>query len=137
MTQLVLPLNTDLSIPDGLPPWLTAFIQQAVDEHRTLAANGAHHAVSARVALLRSLLDAATRYLDAEIGIDEAAAATGRHPETIRRAVRKGALPDRRAAPRGRHRLRRGDLARLAHSSAEPYDPVADAQDIARRRRPL
>src|SRR5689334_4911932 len=91
--QLVLPLNTDLPILDGLPPWLTAFIRQAVDEHRTPAANGAHHAVSARVARLTSLLDAATRYLDTEIGIDEAAAATGRHPETIRRAVRMSRRP--------------------------------------------
>jgi len=46
-------------------------------------------------------------------------------------------IPDRRANPRGRHKIRRGDLQTLATPSARAYDPDADAQDIARLRRKL
>ncbi len=134
--QLPLPLN-EVTIPDGLPSWLVAFVRGALGENRTLADNGARQAVIARVALLTRLLEEAKRYLDAEVGIREAAAVTGRHPETIRRAVRKGVLSDHRTTPRGRHRLRRGDLEQLARPRAKAYDPIADAQDIATRRRPL
>ena len=97
----------------------------------------AGQAVTAREALLLKLVAAAQAYLDGQLTVEEAAAALGRHPETIRRAVRKGTLPDGRATPRGRHRIRRGDLDRLAAPRSGAYDPVADAQDIAGRRRPL
>lgn len=134
--QLPLPLN-DFAIPDGLPSWLEAFLHAAVRENQTLADNGALHAVSARVALLHRLVEAARNHLDGELDVEEAAAVLHRHPETIRRAVRSGVLPDRRSSPRGHHRIRRGDLEKLAHPGTGTYDPTADAQDIARRRRPL
>ncbi len=134
--QLPLPLN-DVAIPAGLPAWLATFVSKARVENQTLIENGAIHAAAARVALLNKLVAAAQEHLDGEITIEEAAALTGKHPETIRRAVRKGALPDGRANPRGRHHIRRGDLDRLAAPQREAYDPNADAQDIARRRRPL
>lgn len=142
MMQLALPftkppVSDGLALPAGFPAWLAAFVQHAVEENRTLAANAAHHAVAARVALLTALIDAAKDYLDTEIGIEEAAAVTGRHPETIRRAVRSGTLTDRRANPRGHHLLRRGDLDMLARPRRRPYDALADAQDIATRRSPL
>ena len=76
-------------------------------------------------------------HLDAEIDIHEAAREKGVHEETIRRAVRDGRIPDRRANPKGRHRVRRGDLNRVADSPAPSYDPVTDAQGIAQLRRKL
>ena len=131
------PISSTATLPHGLPPWLVAFVDEARRENRTLAENGAGQAVTAREALLLKLVAAAQAYLDGQLTVEEAAAALGRHPETIRRAVRKGTLPDGRATPRGRHRIRRGDLDRLAAPRSGAYDPVADAQDIAGRRRPL
>lgn len=131
------PLTSTATLPHGLPPWLVAFVDEALSENRTLAENGAGHAVTAREALLQKLIAAAQQYLDGQITVEEAAAILGRHPETIRRAVRKGDLPDGRTKARGRHRIRRGDLEALAAPIPGRYDPNADAQDIARRRRPL
>ena len=131
------PISSTATLPHGLPPWLVAFVDEARRENRTLAETGAGQAVTAREALLLKLVAAAQAYLDGQLTVEEAAAALGRHPETIRRAVRKGTLPDGRATPRGRHRIRRGDLDRLAAPRSGAYDPVADAQDIAGRRRPL
>src|SRR5882724_12026620 len=121
--------SVDLPLPDGLPPWLAAFVLQAQRETDTLRENGAEQAAAARLALLRKLVAAAAAHLDAEINIHEAAREKGVHAETIRRAVRGGRIPDRRANPKGRHRVRRGDLHTLATPPAHPYDPDADAQD--------
>ena len=129
--------TTGLDLPPGLPPWLAAFINEAQRETGTLRENGAEQAAAARTALLRRLLDAARTWLDAEIDIHEAAQEKGVCEETIRRAVREGRIPDRRANPRGRHRVRRGDLERVADAPAGPYDPVTDAQSIAQLRRKL
>src|SRR2546430_9305506 len=124
-----------LNLPAGIPSWLAAFVREARRETDTLRENGAGQAATARVALLRKLLAAAQAYLDADLDAGEAAHETGRCEETIRRAVRGGAIPDRRANPKGRHRVRRGDLHKLATPPTHPYDPNADAQDIARLRR--
>ena len=132
--QLPLPLN-DVTIPAGLPAWLVTFVTKARAENQTLIENGAGHAAAARVALLNRLITAAQEHLDGEITVEEAAAMTGKHPETIRRAVRKGALPDDRSKPRGRMRIRRGDLELLAGPRTKGYDPIADAHGIAQRRR--
>ena len=126
---------TGLDLPPGLPPWLAAFIAEAQRETDTLRENGVEQAAAARTALLRKLIAAARAWLDAEIDIHEAAREEGVCEETIRRAVRNGRIPDRRPNPKGRHRVRRGDLERIADSPARPYDPDADAQDIARLRR--
>jgi len=131
------PLISTATLPHGLPPWLVAFVDEALRENQTLAENGAQQAVTAREALLQRLVAAGQKYLDGEISVEEAATILGRHPETIRRAVRRGALPDSREKPRGRVRIRRGDLDALAAPRVSRYDPNADAQDIARRRRPL
>ena len=127
---------TNLS-PDGLPSWLAAFVREALQETDTLRENGAEQAAAARAALLRKLLGAAYAWLDAELDPHEAAQETGRCEETIRRAVRAGAIPDRRANPRGRHRIRRGDLQTVAPPESRPYDATADAQSIAQLRRKL
>ena len=81
--------------------------------------------------------DAVNDELDEEIDIHEAAREKGVCEETIRRAVRDGRIPDRRANPKGRHRVRRGDLNRVAETPGLPYDPVTDAQGIAQLRRKL
>ena len=112
-----------------------AFVADALVENDTLAQNGASQAVTARIALLERLLVALRRFLNDEITVDEAAALTGRHPETIRRALRSGSLPDRRANPRSHYRVRRSDLAAFASSDSQPDDPRADAQDIAQQKR--
>jgi hypothetical protein len=121
----------------GLPPWLGAFVRDAMQETGTLRENGAEQAAVARTALLRKLLGAARAWLDAELDLHEAAQETGRCEETIRRAVRAGTIPDRRANRRGRHRIRRGDLPSVATPKRPPYDPIADAQSIAQLRRRL
>jgi len=125
----------DLGLPEGTPPWLAAFILEAQRETDTLRDNGAEQAAAARTALLKKLVAAAQSYFDTELDAAEAASETGRCEETIRRAVRDGTIPDRRANPKGRHRVRRGDLQKLAAPPTGPYDPGADAQDIARLRR--
>jgi hypothetical protein len=48
-----------LDLPDGIPPWLAAFVLEAQRETDTLRDNGAEQAAAARVALLRKLLTAA------------------------------------------------------------------------------
>src|SRR6266851_8336009 len=110
----------DLPLPEGLPPWLAVFVLEAQRETETLRDNGAEQAAAARLALLRKLLTAAAAQLDEEIDIHEAAHEKGVCEETIRRAVRDGRIPDRRANPKGRHRVRRGDLDRVADSPARP-----------------
>ena len=124
-----------LPLPDGLPPWLAAFISEALRETDTLRENGADQAASARMALLKKLVAAAAAWLNAELDTVTAAEETGRCEETIRRAVRDGAIPDSRANRKDHIRVRRGDLQKLAASQPGPYDPSADAQDIARLRR--
>ena len=124
-----------LSVPADLSPWLAAFITEALRETDTLRDNGADAAVAARDALLRKLVTAASTFLDATIDTHQAARELGRSEETVRRAVRAGTLPDHRANPRGRHRVRRGDLQMLVTARTGSYDASADAQDIARLRR--
>src|SRR2546426_479585 len=130
-------LRLALDLPGGLPPWLTAFVLEAQRETDALRENGAEQAAAARLALLRKLITAAAAQLDEEIDIHEAAREKGVCEETIRRAVRDGRIPDRRANPKGRHRVRRGDLNRVAESPGPPYDPITDAQGIAQLRRKL
>ena len=121
--QLPLPLN-DVAIPDGLPPWLVAFVSEAVRENRTLAENGADQAVTARAALLQKLVAAAQAHLETEMSVEQAACLLGRHPETVRRALRKGTLPDSRTKSRGRYRIRRGDVELLAAFAPSPRHPA-------------
>src|SRR5437867_2788708 len=91
--------SMDLPIPEGLPPWLAAFVLETQRETDTLRENGAEQAAAARTALLKKLVAAAQAYLDTELDAGEAASETGRCEETIHRAVRDGTIPDRRANP--------------------------------------
>ena len=69
-----------------------------------------------------------------ETAYHEAVIETGRGKDTVTKKA--SCLCDLvigaygRTTPRGRLRIRRGDLASLAGPPAERYDPVADAQDI-------
>ena len=130
-------ISLGLELPKGTPPWLAAFVLEAQRETDALRENGAEQAAAARLALLRKLITASAAQLDEEIDIHEAAREKGVCEETIRRAVRDGLIPDRRANPKGRHRIRRGDLNRVAETPGPPYDPVTDAQGIAQLRRKL
>ena len=129
------PPHPDVELPAGLAPWLETFVREALRDTYVLRENGADEAAAARSALINKLLAAASGWLDAEIDVAEAAQTTGLCEESIRRAVREGFLPDRRANLRGKHRIRRGDLQKFATRRGRSYDPNADAQDIARRRR--
>ena len=103
-----------LELPKGTPHWLAAFVLEAQRETETLRDNGADQAAAARTALLKKLVAAAQAYFDTELDAGEAAIETGRCKETIRRAVRDGTVPDRRANPKGRHRARRASRKRVA-----------------------
>jgi hypothetical protein len=129
------PTSNIPDLPEGLPPWLAAFVLKALHETDALRENGAEQAASARLALLKKLVTAAAAFLDAEIDTHQAALESGRCEETIRRAVRDGTIPDSRANRKDHIRVRRGDLQKLAAHQPGPYDPGADAQDIARLRR--
>ncbi len=126
---------SELEIPGGLAPWLRTFVREALQETATLRENGADQAATARAALIQKLLAAATAWLDAEIDVTQAAHEKGICEETVRRALRRGTIPDLRPTGKGRHKIRRSDLERLAAPSRDSYDPIADAQDIARLRR--
>ncbi len=112
-----------LDLPEGIPSWLVEFVREAMSDTETLRDNGADQAA------------AATCWLDSEVDATEAARILGVCQETVRRRVRQGSLPDHRSNPAGRHRIRRGDLEKVAATPAQPYDVNTDAQDIARQRR--
>ena len=112
-----------LDLPDGIPPWLAAFIREALQETDTLCENGADQAASARMALLKKLVAAAAAWLNAVLDTATAAEETGRCEETIRRAVRDGTIPDSRANRKDHIRVRRGALQKLAASQPGSYDP--------------
>lgn len=125
----------ELNVPNGLPAWLRAFVLDALAETAILRENGAEGAVAARLAVLRRLVRAADVWLNQEMDTAAAALETGACEETIRRAVREGRIPDRRANPKAHITVRRRDLQKLAAPEADSYDAIADAQDIARLRR--
>src|SRR5438093_1597773 len=112
-----------LDLPEGIPPWLAAFVLEAQRETNTLRENGAEQAAAARAAVLRKLVAAAQAYFDAELDAGEAASETGRCEETIRRAVRGGTIPDRRPNPSGAPRTPPRTPRRLPLLRAGPIGP--------------
>lgn len=119
-------------IPSGLDSWLIDFVRSTLGETEILRRNGAETQAVARDVVVQDFLRRARGWADAEISIGEAAATLGKCEETVRRAVRGGELSDLRTTPRGHIRVRRGEV--VAHRN-KAYDPVADAQDIAKLRR--
>ena len=122
---------SNVDLPEGAPEWVPAFVEEATRETQTLRENGAFEAAQARTALIEKLVIAMSGWLDTEVDVDEAARVTGVCRETIRRNLRSGHLPDRRRGRKGRYRIRRGDLRSFDARGRAPYDPIADAQDIA------
>src|SRR3989442_14785612 len=103
-----------LPLPDGLPPWLAAFIGESLRETDTLRENGADQAASARMALLKKLVAAAGAWLNAKLDTVTAAEETGRGEETLRRAGRGGTIPDNRGKREDHNRVPRGALQKTA-----------------------
>lgn len=129
------PALASLSLPDGLDDWLIEFVGEVRRETAILSENGAREAVSAREAVLRTFLRVAAARLEETVTIPEAAAVIGCVEETVRRKVREGLLSDTRANPRGHMRVKRGEFQRVAGKKTRKYDPIADAQDVAKLRR--
>jgi hypothetical protein len=123
------------TLPGGLEDWLIEFIGRATHDTAVLRENGAIGQATARDALLRQLLDAASTHLSEEIGVAEVADLLGACEETARRKIRSGQIVDCRSNPRGHTRVRRGDVLQVARSKRQKYDVVADAQDVAKLRR--
>lgn len=121
-------------IPVGLDEWLVEYLHKADSETQVLRENGAIGQAAARDALVRGLLHCATEYFEQEVTVSEAAGLLGQCEETVRRAIREGRLPDNRKQPRGHHRVKRRDVVSVARGNRK-YNPVADAQDIAKLRR--
>jgi hypothetical protein len=125
----------ELTLPDGLPAWLHAFVRDALAETTILRQNGAEGAVAARMAVLRKLIHSADGWLNEELDTAAAAQEQGCAEEAIRRAVREGRIPERRVNQKAHIAIRRRDLQLLAAPGTDSYDAIADAQDIARLRR--
>ena len=126
--------STSVALPPELPAWLAEALQSALEETEVVRQNGAHEAATARDRMLQQIIAAAEAWLSGEISTDEAAALIERDPETVRRAVRSGAIRDARSRKKGRISIRRRDALRLVGGRQNGYDPVADAQDIAQLR---
>lgn len=122
--------------------WLENFIEAARASNKLLRDSGAETVAEARERLIRHLLDAYQEWGNGTVSVAEAAQLTGACEETVRRAVREGRLTDLRDNPRGHIRVKRSELGLLNGRTQRrhrerngTYNPVADAQDIARLRR--
>jgi excisionase family DNA binding protein len=120
------------AIPRGLDAWLEQFVRDAMSLNDVLRASGAADAALVREKLLQQLLEGAEAWLSAEVSVAQAAERLGVSEETVRRRIRSRHLPARRNGDRGRFGIERRHLAGNARSC---YDPIADAQDIAKLRR--
>jgi hypothetical protein len=121
-------------VPSELDEWLRSALAKIDSETQVLRASGANACAAARDAVVRTLLEAARAWLDETITVPEATRLSGKCAETMRRAIRSGALPDLRSSPRAHHRTRRGAVLGLATKKVRSYDAVADAQDVAKLR---
>jgi hypothetical protein len=63
-------------LPEGLEPWIAAWIRQVEEETRVLRENGAELAAAARCRVVVQFIAAAREWLDAEVDVAEAAEAT-------------------------------------------------------------
>lgn len=124
-----------LDLSSGMEEWFIAFVKEAQHENEILRQNGAGDVAMARDCLLRQLVAKADAYHDGRLTTAEAAELLGCSEETVRRKARNGELPTGRTGSSGHHTFRRGDLKKVASSSRKRYDPIADAQDIAKTRR--
>ena len=131
----LLAAGAPLALPGELDPWLVAAVEEALQETDILRQNGFLVGAIARDRLLRQLLAKAEAYFDEEITTAAVAEALECSEETVRRKARDGRLLTSQTSPSGQHKFRRGDLPKVDSSRQKQYDPVADAQDIAKTRR--
>jgi hypothetical protein len=125
---------------DALPPLLhelpTSWRALAGDVRRWAAAEGAATAYERAADELESALHAEG---DKLVTVAEAAALSGRHPDTIGGAIRDGRLTNH--GVKHRPRVRRAELTRVFPPSAiagddrSSYDAVADARFLLGTRR--
>src|SRR6266850_8127837 len=122
---------TESQALNRLHPCVAGFLAAASQENEVLRRCGATETAAIREVLLDQLVRHTHAWLDREVGVREAAQILGKSEETVRRAVRNGAISDRRDAPGARHRIPVGDLLELEPRSCKAgrkaYDPVADA----------
>src|SRR2546426_77482 len=94
-------LRLGLDLPDGIPPWLAAFVLEAQRETDTLRENGAEQAAAARLALLKKLPAAAAAKVN-QAGVcaftrhAQAARSCGRCLSMERRTGRASSIATRR-----------------------------------------
>lgn len=124
-----------LELANEMDEWLLAFIREAEHDTAILRENGADGPATARTTLVRKLAESAHAHLAAKLSVSDAARVIGCSEETIRRMVRRGTLTDERAEGCGHIRVRRGELTATCKRGRRPYDPIADAQDVAKLRR--
>jgi len=123
------PTSNIPDLPDGLPPWLAAFISEALRETDTLRENGADQAALARMALLKKLVAAAAAWLNAELDTVKAAGETGRTISACAAATCRSLLPPSPA------RMIPVPMPRTSPGSGGRYDPEVLDQ-VPRRTRP-
>ena len=127
------PILRPLPLPELAATWRT----RAAELRRIADAEGAARALESAAADLDATLAAES---DRLLTIREAAALSGRAPETLRKAIRQGRIPN--AGRAGRPRVRSGDLGAVParqtgrdRSARGKFDARADAQAILEVRR--
>jgi hypothetical protein len=124
-----------LTLRAGAPTWIVSAANAIASDAAHLFSNGARQAALGHINALGKVLRAESEWANEELDVTSAAREADVCEETIRRRIRSGALSDNRTNARGRHRIRRSDLAVIERRRPKRYSSAADAQDIAQRRR--
>ena len=123
------------SLPAGVPEPFCRFAGDLAERCEQLHRHGAQEGAASVRAVHEDFLKMLSGWLDETVSTTEAAAMFSCSPETVRRRLRDGRLPDRRRDHSGPHKIRRGDVITFDSHQDGSYDPDTDAQDIATRRR--
>ena len=97
-------------LPAGVPEPLRSFVEDLADRYELLERYGAQEAATSIKAVREDLVEVVKGWLDGTVSTTEAAAMLSCTPETVRRHLRDGKLPDRRPDRSGPHKIRRGDV---------------------------
>jgi hypothetical protein len=110
--------------------WFDQFVQVADTETALLRQNGANCQADARLRLVEQLKEALLAAGDETVSVEEASAMTGVNPETVRRAVRRGDLPDGRSSKHQNIRIRKNDLPKLAARKRAARKPTSKSNAV-------